>query len=177
MEIRKPLPRLRRQVRRSSSREQFQRLGVMGEFDNPYITMAPHTRPTCWRCFARLVEQGWSTSSSSPCTGPSRTAPPWPTRNWNTTTARTPASTCLRADRRRRPASCRRTSAASRRCLMIWTTTPWTLPANLAVAVHPDFEYAVVRCTTADGADDARHRRRSASRPCWRPSRPSGRAG
>ena len=32
---------------------------------------------------------------------------------------------------------------------MIWTTTPWTLPANLAIAVHPDFEYALVRM---DGA-------------------------
>ena len=29
--------------------------------------------------------------------------------------------------------------------LVIWTTTPWTLPANLAIAVHPDFDYAVVR--------------------------------
>ena len=29
--------------------------------------------------------------------------------------------------------------------LMVWTTTPWTLPANLAVAVHPDFKYAAVR--------------------------------
>jgi isoleucyl-tRNA synthetase len=29
--------------------------------------------------------------------------------------------------------------------LMIWTTTPWTLPANVAVAVHPDYEYALVR--------------------------------
>ena len=28
--------------------------------------------------------------------------------------------------------------------LVIWTTTPWTLPANLAIAVHPDFDYAVV---------------------------------
>jgi isoleucyl-tRNA synthetase len=31
--------------------------------------------------------------------------------------------------------------------LMVWTTTPWTLPANLAVAVHPDFKYAAIRFT------------------------------
>ena len=35
---------------------------------------------------------------------------------------------------------------------MIWTTTPWTLPANLAVAVHPDYRYAAVRYTK-DGRD------------------------
>ena len=32
-----------------------------------------------------------------------------------------------------------------RACFMIWTTTPWTLPANLAIAVHPEFEYALVK--------------------------------
>lgn len=29
--------------------------------------------------------------------------------------------------------------------ILVWTTTPWTLPANLAVAVHPDFDYAYVK--------------------------------
>jgi isoleucyl-tRNA synthetase len=33
--------------------------------------------------------------------------------------------------------------------VVIWTTTPWTLPANLAVALHPDFDYAAVE--TGDG--------------------------
>ena len=33
--------------------------------------------------------------------------------------------------------------------MVIWTTTPWTLPANLAVALHPDFDYAAVE--TGDG--------------------------
>src|SRR5690606_40851945 len=33
----------------------------------------------------------------------------------------------------------------SRPSFMIWTTTPWTLPANLAIAVHPKFEYALAR--------------------------------
>jgi isoleucyl-tRNA synthetase len=35
----------------------------------------------------------------------------------------------------------------------IWTTTPWTLPANQAVAVNPDFDYALVQCTTARGSE------------------------
>lgn len=30
--------------------------------------------------------------------------------------------------------------------IVIWTTTPWTMPANVAIALHPDFEYAWVEC-------------------------------
>ena len=37
--------------------------------------------------------------------------------------------------------------------IVIWTTTPWTLPANLAVAVHPDFEYVIVQAETAQGKE------------------------
>jgi isoleucyl-tRNA synthetase len=32
--------------------------------------------------------------------------------------------------------------------VVIWTTTPWTLPANLAIALHPDFVYAAVESAT-----------------------------
>ncbi|HZP96209.1 MAG TPA: isoleucine--tRNA ligase [Candidatus Limnocylindria bacterium] len=43
--------------------------------------------------------------------------------------------------------------ATQRASLLAWTTTPWTLPANVALAVHPDLEYAVVR-VVADGASE-----------------------
>lgn len=32
------------------------------------------------------------------------------------------------------------------RFLVVWTTTPWTLPSNLAIAVHPEFDYVAVKC-------------------------------
>ncbi|RKY24482.1 MAG: isoleucine--tRNA ligase, partial [Planctomycetota bacterium] len=38
--------------------------------------------------------------------------------------------------------------------IVIWTTTPWTLPANLAIALHPDFEYAALKYKNAGGADE-----------------------
>ena len=48
---------------------------------------------------------------------------------------------------------------------MIWTTTPWTLPANVAIAVHPDLEYAGVRYVEpATGKPSTR-----SSRPSWSP--------
>ena len=39
--------------------------------------------------------------------------------------------------------------------IVIWTTTPWTIPANIAVAVHPDFEYSKVRAYKGNGEDAA----------------------
>jgi isoleucyl-tRNA synthetase len=36
---------------------------------------------------------------------------------------------------------------------VIWTTTPWTLPANQAVAVHPEFDYSLVATSTPDGEE------------------------
>ena len=38
--------------------------------------------------------------------------------------------------------------------LVIWTTTPWTLPANLAIALHPDFDYVVGEYTNSEGDSD-----------------------
>lgn len=38
--------------------------------------------------------------------------------------------------------------------IVIWTTTPWTLPSNIAVAVHPEFEYAKVKATKANGENE-----------------------
>ena len=35
--------------------------------------------------------------------------------------------------------------------LLIWTTTPWTLPANLAIAVHPDFDYVLIEAADRRG--------------------------
>lgn len=40
--------------------------------------------------------------------------------------------------------------------LLVWTTTPWTLPSNQFVAVHPDLEYSVIKLTTKEGVEDTR---------------------
>src|SRR5918999_383724 len=72
-------------------REEFKRLGVFGDWDNPYITMAP--------AYVRF-----------PLVAPLPDVP-----------------------------------AAPKPSLVIWTTTPWTLPANLAIAVHPDEEYVALQ--------------------------------
>ncbi len=129
--------------------EQFQRLGVMGEFGDPYITMSPQYESAVLEVFARLVAQGLAYKQLRPVH--------WSIEN------RTALAEAELEYKDRTDASIyvafplagggdallgENGEDAS---LLIWTTTPWTLPANLAVAVHPDFDYACVRAETADG--------------------------
>ena len=72
------------------------------------------TRPTCWRSSPGSSGTGWSTSSSSRCTGASPTRPRWPRRSWSTRTATTRA--CTSSSSCRTPGRPRRSSiCASRR--------------------------------------------------------------
>lgn len=58
--------------------QQFQRLGIMGEWSDPYITMKPPTRRERWRSSRSSCRRVWCTSSSNPSPGPSPIRPPWP---------------------------------------------------------------------------------------------------
>ncbi len=126
--------------------EQIQRLGVLGEFDKPYITMTPEYESAVLEVFARLVEQGLVFRQLKPVhwSIENRTALAEAELEYHDreddsiyvllTTADPSALKGLFNLDDKTPAY-----------LMVWTTTPWTLPANLAVAVHPDFEYSAVK--------------------------------
>ena len=134
-------------------KREFQRLGIWGQFDRPYITMDPSYEAAVLEVFARMVSQGVVYRQLKPVH--------WSIEN-RTALAdaeleyfdRQDASIYVRLDV---PAGdkVRRelfgVPGEGPLALLIWTTTPWTLPANLAVAVHPDFEYAVARWRGADG--------------------------
>ncbi|MCJ7543546.1 MAG: class I tRNA ligase family protein, partial [Phycisphaerae bacterium] len=130
--------------------DQFRRLAVMGEFDSPYVTMRPPYEAAVLEVFARLVEQGVVYKQLRPV-------------HWSIENRTALAEAELEYRDRTDPSitvalaleeSC--TAAVPHRqgeevYLLVWTTTPWTLPANLAVAVHPEYAYAAVRAETADG--------------------------
>ena len=130
--------------------EQFQRLGVMGEFDNPYITMAAEYEAATLEVFAKLVEKGLVYKQLKPV-------------HWSIENRTALADAELEYHDRTDPsiyvafeldALCARKvphREGDKVALLIWTTTPWTLPANLAVAVHPDLAYCCVHAETADG--------------------------
>ncbi|HEX8490467.1 MAG TPA: class I tRNA ligase family protein, partial [Chthoniobacterales bacterium] len=116
-------------------REQFKRLGVTGDWDRPYLTLDPAYEAEILRAFAVLVEKGlvyeskksvfWSTGAQ---TALAVAEVEYHDREDTAVYVKFPIATGWLKDK------------AS---IAIWTTTPWTLPANLAIAVHPKELYAV----------------------------------
>src|SRR5216110_2833185 len=124
-------------------REQFKRLGVFGDWEHPYLTMNPAYEAEILCVFAVFVEKGlvyeskkpvfWSTGAQ---TALAEAEVEYQDRDDTAVYVRFPlppdqvAKIGLPTDK---PVS-----------VAIWTTTPWTLPANLAIAVDPDAEYEIL---------------------------------
>lgn len=116
-------------------RASFRRLGVFGDWFHPYITMEPKYESHILRVFAKLVEQGAVYQSLKPV-------------QWSYAhhTALAEAEVEYMEDTATSifVAFPMVEPVLGTECEMtIWTTTPWTLPSNLAVALHPDFTYVL----------------------------------
>lgn len=126
-------------------RDEFRRLGVLGTWHDPYLTMAPRYEADIAVALGRVVEAGLLYRE--------RKAIRW---CWACRTALAEAE--LEYGTRRDPEIWvafpasdpedlyRRFGLAAEgpAALVIWTTTPWTIPSNLAIAVHPDEEYVLL---------------------------------
>ena len=124
-------------------REEFKRLGVLGEWDNPYLTMAYAYEATIARELGRFFERGSVIRSKKPiywCSS-CRTALAEAEVEYHDHT-----SPSIYVKFPLEPESRDRFSELSGKpaYVLIWTTTPWTLPANLAITLHPDFTYVAV---------------------------------
>jgi isoleucyl-tRNA synthetase len=130
-------------------RSQFRRLGVLGDWDRPYLTLDPRYEAGILDVLADLVERGYVNRQLKPI-------------HWCLTDRTALAEAELEYQEETTPSiyvnfpmvagvpESWRSSAdgdAAPWHAMIWTTTPWTLPANVAIAVHPDVTYAGVRYT------------------------------
>jgi isoleucyl-tRNA synthetase len=113
-------------------KEQFQRLGVLGDWDRPYLTMSPSYEAAELRILADLVEKGMVYEGLRPV-------------HWSTGCRTALAEAEVEyADREDDSVYVRmELQDVQDEDLLIWTTTPWTLPANLAVAVHPGMSYVL----------------------------------
>jgi isoleucyl-tRNA synthetase len=116
-------------------REQFKRLGVFGDWENPYLTMDPKYEAEILRAFAVFVEEGLVYQSKKPVF-------------WSTGAQTALAEAEVEYQERDDTAVYVRFPIISgewkdRASIAIWTTTPWTLPANLAIAVDPKEVYVV----------------------------------
>lgn len=124
-------------------REQFKRLGAIGDWANPYLTMNRDYEATIVKVFGELVEQGYIYRGLKPIhwciydeTALAEAEIEYAPHVSSSIFVRFPLVSDpngVFGDKNK--ANC---------YTIIWTTTPWTIPANMAVAVHPDYEYALV---------------------------------
>jgi len=120
---------------------EFQRLGVFGDWENPYATMTPAYEGVIAREFGRLVGRGLVYKGLKPVHWCMYCKTALAQAEVEYEDQRTP-SVYVKFPLVDRPPRVPDTAPAA--SLVTWTTTPWTLPANLAVAVHPDEEYVVL---------------------------------
>jgi isoleucyl-tRNA synthetase len=114
-------------------RTQFKRLGILGDWDNPYLTLKKEYEADELRLFADIVEQGFVYRGKKPvywCI-PCRTALAEAEVEYHEHVSQ---SVYVKFPIVGHPGT----------SLVIWTTTPWTLPANLAVAYNSTFSYSLV---------------------------------
>jgi isoleucyl-tRNA synthetase len=129
-------------------RQDFVRLGVFGEWKAPYLTMDYSYEALIAELFLKFLEEGYAYRGLKPvywCIS-DRTALAEAEVEYEDHRSRSIyVKYALVSD----PAALAPELACRKVWVIIWTTTPWTLPASMAVAFHPDFEYSVVE----DGGD------------------------
>jgi isoleucyl-tRNA synthetase len=115
-------------------REQFKRLGILGDWDNPYLTLNKAYEADELRLFADIVEQGFVYRGKKPVywSIPCRTALAEAEVEYRDHVSQ---SVYVKFPIVGHPGT----------SVVIWTTTPWTLPANLAVAYNSTFSYSLVQ--------------------------------
>jgi isoleucyl-tRNA synthetase len=139
-------------------RADFVRLGVLGDWQQPYLTMDFAFEANIIRALGRIVANGHVYKGHKPV-------------HWCTDCGSALAEAEVEYQDKTSPAIDVRFAVVDpaellARCqhvpektgegpihVVIWTTTPWTLPANQAVALHPDLEYVLVQCTANHGPE------------------------
>jgi isoleucyl-tRNA synthetase len=121
----------------------FQRLGILGEWDNPYSTMSDHYEAETARLFARFVERGFVYKGARPvywCIHDQTALAEAEVEYHQHTSPSVYVKFPLKSD----PEQIDPALAGRKVFVLIWTTTPWTLPSNLGIAFHPDFDYVAL---------------------------------
>ena len=142
----------------ASQSTDFQRLGVLGDWERPYLTMDFRAEADIVRSLARIVANGHLYRGSKPVywcidcgSALAEAEVEYEDRDSPAIDVRFPV-----ANPEALLARCRHVEGREGKgplAVVIWTTTPWTLPANRAVAVNPGFEYVVVQVETDRGQE------------------------
>ncbi|MBU2869343.1 isoleucine--tRNA ligase [Colwellia sp. E2M01] len=146
----------------NGQREDFKRLGVSADWENPYLTMNFDTEANIIRSLGKIVENGHIHQGFKPV-------------HWCTDCGSALAEAEVEYQDKQSPAIDVKFTALDQSisnkfshpdghegegeiAFVIWTTTPWTLPANRAVALHADVEYTLVQCETLSAGEEGKQR-------------------
>lgn len=126
-------------------RTDFKRLGVLGDWDNPYITMTHDYEAVQIHVFGEMAKKGYIYKGKKAVYWCPHCETALAEAEIEYGEEKSPAifvKMPLVKDNGMLPEAAQGKPAY----IVIWTTTPWTMPANVAIALHPDFEYAWVEC-------------------------------
>ncbi len=132
-------------------REEFKRLGVLGDWDNPYLTMTPDYEAAIVREFGKVVESGGVYKAKKPvlwCPNDETALAEAEVEYADITSPAIYVKFRVAGDPRKRFGP-----GLPNLSFIIWTTTPWTLVANKAICLHPKFDYDVVKVTQETKSD------------------------
>lgn len=121
-----------------SQRTQFKRLGVRGDWENPYITLKPEYEAQQIKVFGDMAKKGYIYKGKKPV-------------YWSPSSESALAEAEIEYKDKRSPSIYVSFKVKDGKevldtdtNIIIWTTTPWTIPANLGISVHPELNYVVV---------------------------------
>lgn len=122
-----------------NQKEQFKRLGVRGDWENPYITLKPEYEARQIKVFGEMAKKGYIYKGLKPV-------------YWSPSSETALAEAEIEYKDKRSASIYVKFKVKDGKgvldqdtSIVIWTTTPWTIPANLAICLHPDLEYSVVQ--------------------------------
>ena len=121
-------------------KEQFKRLGVRGDWENPYITLDPKFEAVQIKVFGEMAKKGFIYKGLKPV-------------YWCCDCETALAEAEVEYGNKKSPSIYVKFKVTngkgildeSNSYVVIWTTTPWTLPANVAISLHPELEYVLVQ--------------------------------
>ena len=123
----------------NNQRTQFKQLGVRGDWDNPYITLTKDYEAAQIKVFGEMAKQGYIYKGLKPV-------------YWSPSSESALAEAEIEYQDKRSPSIYVSYEVLDGKGIVdagtkfiIWTTTPWTLPASLGISIHPDLEYVVVQ--------------------------------
>jgi len=142
------------QTQVNGQRDDFIRLGVLGDWENPYLTMDFKFEANIVRTLGKIIDKGHLHKGSKPvhwCLDcGSALAEAEVEYEDKTSSAIDVVFKAIDADAFFKACNAEKNNLPV--ATVIWTTTPWTLPANMAVSLHPDLEYVLVKAETPIGS-------------------------